>query len=53
MERHELEIIRRSVVMAQDSRTPLPADTILELIAALQESEAELRRLRLGLLDRG
>ena len=55
VERHEIEIIRRSVVMAQDSPTPLPAPTILALIAALDQSEAELRRLREGvqaLLDK-
>ena len=39
MERHELEIIRRSVVMAQDSAAPLPADTIFALIRALEASE--------------
>jgi hypothetical protein len=49
VERHRIEQLRRSLVMAQDSTTPMTIEQATELLEAVQASEAELARLRYGL----
>ena len=51
MERHRIEQLRRSVVMAQDSTTPMTLDQATELLEAVQAAQAELARLRDGLRE--
>ena len=49
MEAHRIEILRRSLVMAQDSSVPMTLEQASELLEAVREAEAELTRLRDGL----
>jgi len=51
MDRHEIERLRRSLVMAQDSPVPLPAAEVERILAALASTDEELRRLRAALRD--
>jgi len=51
VERHRIEQLRRSVVMAQDSTTPMTLDQATELLEAVQAAQAELARLRDGLRE--
>src|SRR4051812_18690395 len=49
VDRHRFENLRRSLVMAEGSVEPLTSEQAAELLRAVQEAEAELRRLREGL----
>ena len=45
---HDLESLRRSLAMLQTNQRALTRDQGMDLIAALMDARAEIRRLRAG-----